>query len=410
MVAGGGGRYCDDHAHGLVAACPAGGVMHTYTFLFCDLRTDAVLAELPLREVRYSTELNGIGTLSAVVPYNEDTIPLDPDTATRQDRTALYVDRDGVIVWAGIVWTRDLAEGGKAIQCAEFLSYYQRRTVKTTVATDTTLITDTDYVPDGQRLYPDQRYLVWSLLRYANVQPYGDIGISVSNIALEAGTGINRVAAYYGYERPVIYDAIAALAAADDGFDFGCEVFWTQPANNEPPERVKRARVWYPRRGRQSAAESGLVFSNGGPEPSILDYGWPENGTEFATEVSALGAGNGEAKLTSVQQSADLLAAGYPLIEAVTTYADVLEQSRLDANARADVSARAQADVQPSFEVIPDADPVYGAYQVGDVALFVIAPDDRTPAGRQAELRILSIETTVSDSGSERITLKCGAV
>ncbi|WP_407553059.1 hypothetical protein QOM21_23840 [Streptomyces sp. Pv4-95] len=382
---------------------------HTYTYLFCDLRTDAVLAELPLRDVKYGTELNGIGALSAVVPYNDDTIPLDPDTATRPSRTALYVDRDGVIVWAGIVWTRVRANGGKAIQCAEFLSYYQQRTVKTTLATDTSLITNPEFVPDGQRLYPDQRYLVWSLLRYANVQPYGDIGVSISNIATEPGTGINRVATYFGYERPKIYDSIAALAAADDGFDFGIEVYWTQPANNDAPERVKRARVWYPRRGRQTAAASGLVFSNGGPEPSIIDYDWPENGTDLATEVTGLGAGNGEAKLSSTQQATALLAAGYPLLEAVTTYGDVLDQSRLDATVRADVAARSQADVQPEFEVMADADPSFGSYTVGDVALFVIEPDEQTPAGRRGELRILSIETTAA-SGSERITLKCGAV
>lgn len=384
--------------------------MHTYTYLFCDLKTDAVLAELPLRDLKFSTELNGIGALSAVVPYNDDTLPLDPDTATRPSRTAIYVDRDGVIVWGGIVWTRDLTDGGKAIQAAEFLSYYQQRTIKTTLATDASLITDTDMVPDGQRLYSDQRYLVWSLLRYANVQPYGDIGVTVSNIAAEPGTGINRVASYFGYERPVIYDAIADLAKADDGFDFGVEVFWTQPANNDAPERVKRARVWYPRRGRQSAAESGLVFSSGGPEPSIVDYDWPENGTELATDVTALGAGTGEAKLTSTAQAADLLAAGYPLLEKVTTYGDVLEQGQLDGNARADLAAATQADVQPSFDVVPDADPVYGSYQVGDVALFVIAPDQRTPTGRQDELRILSVETTVTDSGAERLKLVCGAV
>ncbi|MEU7154120.1 hypothetical protein AB0B15_39825 [Streptomyces sp. NPDC045456] len=382
---------------------------HTYTYLFCDLRTDTVLAELPLREVKYSTELNGIGSLSAVVPYTDDTLPLDPDTATRPGRTAVYVDRDGVIVWGGIVWTRDRAEGGKAIQAAEFLSYFQRRHVKTTLSTDPSVLLNPAYVPDGQKLYPDQRFIVWSLLRYAEVQTGGAIGLDINSMIAEPNTGNFPTVTYFGYERPAIYDAIAALAKSDNGFDFGIETFWTQPGNNDAPSRVRRMRVWYPRRGRQSAAESGLVFSNGGPEPSVLSYDWPENGVELATEVSALGAGNGEAKLTSVQQTADLIAAGYPLIEAVTTYSDVVEQARLDATARADLAARTQAVVQPSFQVMADADPVYGSYTVGDVARFVIEPDEQSPAGRSAELRILSIEATAG-AGAERVTLKCGAV
>ncbi|MEU7596443.1 hypothetical protein AB0B79_25935 [Streptomyces sp. NPDC039022] len=382
---------------------------HTYTYLFCDLRTDTVLAELPLRDVKHSTELNGIGTLTGIVPYTSDTFPLDPDTATRPGRTAVYVDRDGVIMWGGIIWARDRAEGGKQIQAAEFLSYYQRRFVKKTLSTDPSVLLDARYVPDGQKLYPDQRFIVWSLLRYAETQVGGNIGVDILSMVPDPNTGVFPTVTYFGYERPAIYDAIAALAKADNGFDFGIDVRWTQPGNNEPPRRVREMKVWYPRRGRQSAAESGLYFSSGGPDPSILSYTWPENGTEIATEVSALGAGNGEAKLVAVQQAADLIAAGYPLIEAVTTYSDVVEQARLDATARADLAARTQADVQPSFEVMADADPAYGSYQVGDVGRFVIEPDEQTPAGRSAELRILSIEATPG-AGAERVTLKCGAV
>ncbi|QQZ56851.1 hypothetical protein IFE09_27000 [Streptomyces microflavus] len=386
---------------------PAVSPEHTYTYLFCDLLTDAVLAELPLREVTYSTELNGIGTLSAVVPYADDTLPLDPETATVPGRTAVYVDRDGVIVWGGIVWTREIVKGGKAIQAAEFLSYYTRRYVKTTLSTDTSLILNTAYAPAGQRLYADQKFIVWSLLQYAHAQAGGNIGVSTNQLTAPAH-GVNRVVSYFGFERPEIYKSISELASADDGFDFGIEVGWNPVANNNPPTRYRRARAWFPRRGR-TATQSGLVFVKGGPGSSILDYDWPEDGTASATEVSAVGDGTGEARVTAVRQDTDRLAAGWPLLEQVTAYDGVIDQVQLDGLASAELTARSSAQTQPTFTVAADSDPVFGTYEVGDEALIVIDPEPATPAGREGVLRIVSIENTAS-SGPERVRLTCAAV
>lgn len=381
---------------------------HTYTYLFCDLMTDTVLAELPLSDVTYSTELNGIGTLRATIPYTDETAPLDPETASQPGRTAVYVDRDGVIVWGGIIWTRQPNSGAsKEIQAAEFLSYYQRRYIKTTLSTDTSLILNTGYVPAGQRLYGDQKYIAWALLTYANAQSGGNPRINVDALTAPAH-GISRQLTYFGFERPEVYKSLAELAAADDGFDFGIEVGWTSSANNQAPTRYRRVKAWYPRRGRTADA-SGLVFVKGGQGASILSYDWPEDGTAAATEVSALGAGTGEAKVSAVVQDTDRLASGWPLLETVTTYDGVIEQAQLTGLANAELTARGQAQVQPVFEVSADTDPAFGSYSVGDEALFIIDPEPITPAGRSSVLRIVGIETTAA-RGPERVRLTCAAV
>ncbi|MFJ4918148.1 hypothetical protein [Streptomyces sp. NPDC088726] len=381
---------------------------HTYTYLLCDLMTDTVIAELPLADVTYSTELNGIGVLSATIPYTDETAPLDPETATTPGRTAIYVDRDGVIVWGGIIWTRQPnSRVSKQIQAAEFLSYYQRRYVKTTLATDTSLLTNPAYVPDGQRLYPDQKYIVWSLLQYAHAQTGGNPGISTSLLTAPPH-GVSRNVSYFGFERPEIYKAIAELAASDDGFDFGIEVGWTPAANNNPPRRYRQARTWYPRRGRP-ADTSGLVFVKGGPGSTILEYDWPEDGTATATEISALGAGSGEAKVTAVVQESNLLASGWPLLETVSTYDTVIDVAQIRGLAAAELTARAGAQTNPVFTVTADDDPAFGSYSVGDEALFVIDPEPITPAGRSGVLRIIGIENTAA-SGPERVRLTCVGV
>ncbi|MET9098291.1 hypothetical protein [Streptomyces antibioticus] len=381
--------------------------MHEYSFLFCDLRTDTLIAELPMSGVSYSYALNGIGTLRGTIPYADEVMPLDPETASTPARSSLYVQRDGVIVWGGIVWTRNTEGGGKSIQASEFLSYFQHRYVQKTLSTDTSLITDTSYVGyGGQRLYTDQKYLAWSLLRYALMQPGGDFGLDINALAAPAH-GINRVATYYGFERPEIYKALTELAAADNGFDFGIEVGWSQATENTPPFRYRKARAYFPRRGR-TAADSGLVFSSGGPAASILSYDWPEDGTSMATYMSGLGAGSGEARIVKTAAAQDLLDSGWPLLEAVETY-DVLDETQVQGMTSAELTARSQAQVLPSFEVSAEADPPFGSYEVGDEALFVIEPDRMSPSGRQTTLRIIGIENTAR-SGPERVKLTCAGV
>ncbi|MBL1107345.1 hypothetical protein JK361_22525 [Streptomyces sp. 5-8] len=380
---------------------------HTYTYLFCDLRTDTLLAELPLADVSYSVELNSIGTLRGTIPYTAETLPLDPETASAPGRTAVYVDRDGVLVWGGIVWTRDRATGGKQIQASEFLSYYQHRYVKKTLATDTSLLTNSAYVDaGGQRLYSDQKFVMWSLLKYAAMQSGGDIGVDLNPLT---GTphGITRTAAYFGYERPEIYKAIADLSASDDGFDFAIEVGWTPAANNVPPRRFRQARTWFPRRGR-TVAESGLVFSKGGGAGSIIDYSWPEDGTSIVTEMSGLGAGSGEARVVKTARSQAMLDAGWPLLEGVAAFDGIVDEAQVQGMTNAELNTRGEQG-QPSFEVAADVDPAFGSYSVGDEALFTIEPEPQSPTGREAVLRIVAIENTASD-GPERVRLTCVGV
>lgn len=381
---------------------------HTYTYLFCDLRTDTLLAELPLSDVTYGYELNGIGSMRATVPYNDETLPLDPETATTPARTTVYVDRDGVLVWGGIVWTRTNAGGGKSIQAEEFLSYYRRRYVKKTLSTDTSLLIDPSYVEaGGQRLYSDQKYVMWSLLRYAHDQAGGSIGVDINALA-SGPTGISRTTTYFGYERPEIYKAISEMASSDDGFDFGIDVGWTPAANNQPPTRYRRARTWFPRRGR-TASEGGLVFSKGGPAGSILSYDWPEDGTSTVTEMSGLGAGSGEAKIVKTAVAQDWLDAGWPLLEGVASYDGVTDEAQVQGLTNADLEVAASSQTQPTFVVSADTDPEFGSYSVGDEALFVIDPEPLSPSGREGVLRIVSIENT-SVNGPERIKLTCAAV
>lgn len=380
---------------------------HTYTYLACDLLTDVVVAELPLQQVQYETVLSGIGTLRAFLPLNDETNLLNVVGATQGGRTALYVDRDGVIVWAGIIWTRQLAQGGLQIQAAELLSYYQHRYVTQTLSTEAGNIGNSSMVPDGQRLYADQKFMVWSLLRFAQAQG-ATPPLDLNWLASSGADGVNRQATYFGYERPEIYASIQQLSQSDDGFDFGVEVGWNPVSNNVAPTRYRTAKTWHPQRGR-SAMASGLVFDKGGPSSNIVAYDWPEDFTALSTRVHALGDGDGEARLTATAQDDDLLSSGWPLLESVQTYSGVTQAATLQGHANADITARSGAAIAATFDVLCDGDPALGSYTVGDAGVFTIGSDARFPDGMSAELRILGISVSAS-GGPEVARLTCAAV
>jgi hypothetical protein len=387
---------------------PFGETVHQYTYLFCDLRTDLVLAELPVQQVEYSTELNGIGTFSGMVPLNADTAPLGPMAATIPGRTMLYIDRDGVIIWGGIVWTRrplTAANGiyGMQVQAAELPSYWQHRHVNSLLSTDTAVLTangsSTAYVPAGQRMYSDQAWIVWSLLQYAGADITGAGSIGVDTNALVSPTGITRSRTYDPAQRPVILDAIRQLAEADGGFDWGVEVGW-----NSNGTRYRRWQVYYPRRGRTASA-TGFTFQYGAGG-NVAAYDWPEDGTLLANRAIALGSGQGQDVVVGQAEATDQLASGWPLLENVAKYSDVTEYNAIGAHAQADLYAHSTGTTTPTFTVLADADPVLGSYTVGDSAIFAIDPDGYYPDGYAAELRIVSIKVSVT-GGPETVALTC---
>lgn len=378
-----------------------------YTFLFCDLMTDQLLAELPMQGVTFSWELNGIGTLRGVVPINDDTTPQNPIGATQPRRTVVYVERDGVPLWGGIIWTRTRAPGGVEIQAAELLSYYQHRRLTTdTLSTDPAVASGSAYVPAGSRLHADQRQMVGDLLTWcARWQGTPSFDLQY----LLDPCGVTRDRTYPGSaEFPVVYDLILALSQVENGFDFGLDLgYYPTTPGGYPPVRYRRVRVYYPRRGR-TADVSHLSWWHG-PEGNLIDYEWPEDATGTATRTWALGDSEG---LWAWARDGDLINGGEPLLETVATYSGVTQTATLLEHAQADLAASRLAAVAPTFTVSATADPPLGTYEVGDEATFSIDPgvDPRWPDGMSAIWRIVSAEVTVPDGGgAETVKLTVGA-
>tara|TARA_B110000503_G_scaffold126803_1_gene195818 strand:- start:3277 stop:5583 length:2307 start_codon:yes stop_codon:yes gene_type:complete len=102
-----------------------------YRYFVYDLLSDTLLAELPLQSVSYSRSLVEAGTFSGDVSVIPETANLDLYNNTLPGKRALYVLRNGVCIWGGIIWGRtySLIDKVLSITAAEFPSYFAHRVV-----------------------------------------------------------------------------------------------------------------------------------------------------------------------------------------------------------------------------------------------------------------------------------------
>ncbi len=361
--------------------------MAQYTYLFMDILTQQINAELPCERATMSTALNSAGRFTGYVPLQDPNVQrMDPINTTEPGRTAVLVDRDGTLIWGGPLWTRkwDTTQQLLELGASDFLSYFQHRYLS------------------ADRVYTsvDQLAIVRDLVAFAQGISGGNIHVNVSSNS----SGILRSQTWYGYELQEIAKAIQDLAALEQGFDFAFDI---QYVGGVPTITLNLS---YPRRGR-TADVTGWMWEYPG---NVANYIWPEDGSLLASTSWAVGSGSGTSMIFTSASSPALTGAGWPAIEQVISYKDVTDASVLASHAAADVAAASNPVTLPQLTVRADIDPILGSYIVGDDARVRIT-DARFPAaasggaGIDTTLRIHQIDVTPpSDQSPEQAVLTMG--
>lgn len=358
-----------------------------YRYLFADLRTNDILAELPLTGVTFTQVLNSPGSFSGrILGSDVQETGYDITGSTEPARTAIYVDRDGVLIWGGIIWLRTWDSVGQTFTftAREFLSYFERRRI-----TDTLVYEE-----------QDQLFIAQDLITLAQGVAGGDIGLVVPNNV--SGVLVNRV--YFDYEFKDVTGAIKDLSNQQDGFDVNVDVAYD--AFLEPR---KYLRTDYPQRGIQyvSSNPDALVFEFPG---NIVQYEWPDDGAQTANTMYGIGPNSNEAKIRATAVSPiNQIANGWPLLEDTVSYTDQYDPDLLYQQTLGEVTARQIPVVTPKIVVPAYASPVLGSYKTGDECLLRITddrfPNDGSGFGLAQVYRIVAISVEPGEDGPERVTL-----
>ena len=363
----------------------------TYRYLFADLLTNTIIGELPLTGVSFGSQLNQAGTFQGhILLSGVNSTAFNVTDATIPAKCAVYVDRDGVLVWGGIIWNRSYQSSNQtlSLNAREFESYFEKRRITS------------DQVFNNI----DQLTIAQNLISAAQSVAYGNIGVQIG--VETSGVLLSRT--YYNYEKKTYYSALQDLSSAENGFDFNIDVAYD--GSGAP---IKTLNLGYPRIGTTYSATnpSALLFEF--PAGNIVEYEYPEDGSLVANTLYALGAGSNEGKLSATYQDTTYLTAGWALYEEQANYSDVTDATYLAQLAEGQVKAVVYPPTIIKIVAPAYVNPIYGTYAIGDSARLRIT-DERFPAtgtgtavqaGLDEVYRIVGIEVQPGENGPERVTL-----
>lgn len=298
-----------------------------YTTLVGD---DVPIEGLPAEIIKYGYRLNAPGSASFRLASDHETCTPEVIFPRKHE---IVVTRNREIVWRGPVLTANETDSqtGRFVEFAALgLAWYPRTW-------------HVDGATVGQQAATDQFTVVANLIDHHQNKAGGDHGIDTTQIGT---SGVQREGLIFPvWEGKEIGDAIAQLAARDEGFDYDIV-----PATRE-------LRLHYPRRGRR---RPDVVFD----ARNIRHFGRTIDGTQQRSAVLGFGAGEGQDMVRRSRQSSSAVAE-YLLSHGVLTDKEVSVASTLQE--KVDRELETVADPEEILSItVGTTDPPLFSYEEGD--------------------------------------------
>lgn len=357
-----------------------------YKYLFTDLLTGgSATLEVPMYGISFGREINKAGSGTGSINLDQsDYSNTDIIDATVPGKTGFYIDRNGGLIWGGILWSRTYQAQAKVfsytMQSFESFSYK-------VVIEDTLEFVDRD-----------QRNIVCELFMYMQQKLQTDIGIQIDPnypFPEDDVSSTLRTVSFFDYDVWTFGKAIEYMVEFDQGLDYTIEVYYDEQGN--PASRMRTDNILG-----AAIDNTGLVFEYPG---NIINYYWPENASRGATSVIGVGAGDGIEKITSRISDPIALSAGYPDLQEIYSNTDVSVQSTLDSQTTREVGRLHIPITVPTIEIDANGIPSLDSFGMGDYAQFAVE-DARFEAGMTSYVRVIGYQASPpSSDGVEQCTL-----
>lgn len=316
--------------------------MAEYRLLYADLLSGTIYGELPAISVSATETLNAAGRLTASVPL----VPEPDDLFNNQElavaRTAVYLERDQVPIWGGILWgvDADLQAQTLNITCEGFHSYFKRK--RMLFQFDVTA----EQLDLGYQIVIDSQFF----------NP-ADLGIVQGTGA--GTTGVTRAIQQDIFTYSSVGEALERIALVDRGFDFA----YLTTRDPGTGDIVNTLQFTFPAEGRRTEN----VFEIG-TNCAVLNYS--EDGTFLCNSVLVLGGGEGDARWYNNYDNAPLFDV-YPFLQDVVTDQNIVTLNQLNDAAKRRLSRGAGPIRRVKLTTFPDSEPPLGSYRVGDQARVI---------------------------------------
>ena len=387
--------------------------------------SETFLFDLPLSQVTFSTILQQPGQWTASLlmsdPGVQDALKDQPPLHLLCDRTVMYVELNGHIVYGGILQQTSFDNTTNQVQLngTDWWGYFNNERLITWNASYTSteqmlIVADLINIAQGNASSTHQTPNL-----AAGTIVGGNVGVALGPNATAAlagsfTSGVDLTIAWAASSFKQLGTAVSDLATSSIGFD------WTIDVTDVAGVPTKTFEIWYPRAGRTQQQQLGAGYSvtiDMGSSSGI-SYTWPCGSNQPANVMYGAGSGSGNVAISSVASNPALLDQGWPLMENSVSYCDITSQSLLDTLTQTHLDA---AEYPISLPVLvyaagSDATMPLGSYAIGDDIRLIIPPDPYFPNGYDSEgindgeqwWRIQQIAATVNDQGKSTVQLTLG--
>lgn len=426
-----------------------------------DINTNSFLCEIPASGLSFDRRLNDIGSISFTLPLSRPELAamVQSVLAYRGNPFKVYVDRNGVIVWSGIIWTwnYDRSSGNLAMAGKELMSYFAKRsiaadysvstypttevvgylpvgatnvpvvsnagfspgdiitigsdrpelcTILSLVATDTIVLTagtafdHSDQAPVSYSL--DPAALVKMAFEDAQNETLCGNGASIGLQIVGGTSTIPRIVPGYPINQHTAVASIASdmanINAPTDG-TVDTVITSTWDANGDPVDTMT---IYTPRAGR-NAQSTGVMFDLS----RVLNYTYPLDSGATTTNFIVTGAGTGTAALTiNVNSPAPVGDLGeLPRLDGVFSFSNIQSESQLAIMAGGVAQQYGYPLSTPTLSQPTSMEPVLGSWALGDDARLYIVKDELFPDGLNEYWRIVQESVQVPDAGVATVSL-----
>jgi hypothetical protein len=351
----------------------------TAKYLFGDMRSGDVIAEIPLQGVSMDKQLNDWGVFRGTCALDEsDLSNADIDEATTPGKCFVVCEVEDVPMWDGIVWTRTYDSEGKDLQLtARTYEAYMEKQVLSSFA----------------RVNTEQLQIFEDLINNMQADPFRNLQLTLPPGPFTVFQARDLTVLASDYKNYL--ETISNIADGNDGFD------WTIDTSRDQDSGayIRSIRFGFPVLGNPDAAP--LAFDYPG---NVTNYWRTDGVTNAGTNLFLLGTGEGADMLVGVGVQQDMLDAGFPRYDIVIPRKDVGIQANLDSMAAQMAKQRRPPYTTIKFATKADLEPVFGSYGLGDACTISII-DARHPAGYTKTARIIAwtYKPTSDDGTAEAI-------
>lgn len=348
--------------------------MTDYRYIFGTLRTEQVIEEIACYGVIMNMAINLGGDFQGT--FQLDQTGKDNDSllsACVPGKTWIAVERNGVAIWHGYIWSRVYSAQSKSVQlfAQSFEHYPKKRIIRS------------DLTYSGV----DQRNIFRDLWDQMQAPVGGNANINVpSAFSTLVPIDLTILATEFKY-----YDNVmTSLSNAVDGFD------WYISVTKDGILYRKDLRIGYPTLG-TSESPGMTVFEYPG---NITQYYLTEPMADAGTHIYVIGAGEGSDMLIGTYINTDAISGGSLIWDANVSRKDINSQELLDGLAAQEGHIRTPPMSVIKMNVKGNLAPEFGSYNLGDACKIVIR-DPRWPGnGFSSVKRLLKWELKPQSSES----------